>query len=144
MIEEIVNKNLKNYREIIENIKFEKSLDCITIFSKDDNDYKLLNQNAFKIGTVIDKMSSGNLYFLQNKIETEYGNLEFIKIRKPDRNYFNYRISVDFYLPNYSEYKNSIKNPTIKEYETFELIQLKNENNILNIVSVSAKEDYKI
>lgn len=144
MIEEIVNKNLKSYQQIIKNIEFEKVIDCITIFSKDDKDYEVLNENAKKIGKIIDKMNSGNLYFLQNKIETEYGILEFVKIRKPDKNYFNYRISVDFYLPGYHEYKNNIKNPTVKKYETFELIQLKDETTILNIVSVSAREDYKI
>lgn len=144
MIEEIVNENLKEYEEIIENIKLKKLLDCITVFSKDNKDYSFLNKEVSKMGTIIDKMDSGNLYFLKNKIKTKYGDLEFIKVRKPDKSYLNYRISVDFYLSNYYEYKNSIKNPVIKNYETFELIQLKNKTTIINIVSVPAKEDYKL
>ena len=89
-------------------------------------------------------MSSGKLYYLKNTINTPYGDLSFIKIRKYDDNYSKYRISVDFTVENYEEFKNNISNPVVKKYDTFELIQLKNETSIINIVSLGAKEDYKI
>ena len=59
-------------------------------------------------------------------------------------NYNNYRISVDFVIDDYDKYKESLVNPTIKKYDTFELIQHKTNNSIINIISLSAKEDYKI
>ena len=89
-------------------------------------------------------MSSGNLYYLDNPIDTKYGKLSFIKIRKHDDNYNNYRISVDFVVNDYNRFKSYIKNPTIKTYDTFELIQFKNDNSIINIISLSAKDDYNL
>ena len=72
-------------------------------------------------------MSSGNLYYLKNAIDTEYGDLLFIKVRKHDDNFNDYRISVDFIVDYYENFKCNINNPVIKKYDTFELIQFKNE-----------------
>ena len=89
-------------------------------------------------------MSSGNLYYLNNPIDTDYGKLNFIKVRKHDDSYNNYKISVDFIVDNYEEFKLKLNNPTIKKYDSFELIQFKNDLSIINIVSLSAKDDYNI
>ena len=59
-------------------------------------------------------------------------------------NIYNYRISVDFIVDDYESFKNKIDNPVIKKYDTFELIQFKNDKSIINIISLSAKDDYKI
>lgn len=139
----IISEELNKYQNDIEKIKLDKKIDCITIFAKSVEEYDYLNK-ALCENIIIDTMSSGNLYYLKNCINTIYGNLSFIKIRKPDENFNNYRISVDFTVENYREFKNSINNPVIKKYDTFELVQLKNETSIINIVSLGAKEDYKI
>ena len=143
MLEQLIIKELDKYKKDIDNIKISKNIDCVTIFSTSDNDYLELN-NVLKDNKLIDEMLSGNLYYLNNPIKTTYGNLQFIKIRKHDDNYNNYRISVDFTIEDYNTYKNKLDNPTIKAYDTFELIQLKNEISIINIISVSAKDDYNI
>lgn len=143
MIKKIIEENLEKYKNNIEQIKENKIIDCITIFSKSEEDYLSLNKELNK-NKIIDEMSSGNLYYLNEPIETQYGNLEFIKIRKHDDNYNNYRISVDFTVDDYDKYKNLLDNPVIKKYDTFELIQLKNDNSIINIISLSAKDDYNI
>ena len=143
MIEQLIKDNLEKYKEDIDKIKENKIIDCITIFSKSEEDYLSLNKELNK-NKIIDEMSSGNLYYLNEPIETQYGNLEFIKIRKHDDNYNNYRISVDFIVDDYNEYKSSLDNPIIKKYDTFELIQLKNNNSIINIISLRAKDDYKV
>lgn len=143
MIKNIVEIELDKYKNDIENIKEEKTIDCITIFSSSEKDYIKLN-NELKNNKLIDEMTSGNLYYLNEPIKTMYGDLSFIKIRKHDDNYNNYRISVDFTIKNYNDYKNKLDNPTIKTYDTFELIQFKNGNSIINIISLSAKDDYNI
>ena len=89
-------------------------------------------------------MSSGNLYLLNKPLKTMYGDLSFIKVRKYDDNYNDYRISVDFLVDDYDDFKARTDNPIIKKYDTFELIQFKNDNSIINIISLSAKDDYKI
>ena len=136
-------KELNKYQDDINNIKTDKKIDCITIFSKSVEEYEYLNEKLCE-NKIIDIMDSGKLYCLKNAINTPYGNLSFIKIRKHDDNYNRYRISVDFTVESYEEFKNSINNPVVKKYDTFELVQLKNETSIINIVSIGAKEDYKI
>lgn len=139
----MITEELKKYENDIERIKFEKKIDCITIFSKSIEEYEYFNKELSE-NRIIDNMASGNLYYLENAISTKYGNLLFVKIRKHDGNFNAYRISVDFTVENYEEFKKSISNPVVKKYDTFELVQLKNEKSIINIVSLSAKEDYKI
>ena len=95
------------------------------------------------MATVVDKMSSGNLFLLNDGIDTEYGVLKFIKVRKYEESYSKYRLSVDFVVNDYNEYKKSLKEATIKNYATFELIQHKTDFSIINVVSLSASEEYK-
>ena len=143
MIEKIIKENLDKYKNDIDIIKEDKIIDCVTIFSSSDEDYEALNKELSS-NRLIDEMTSGNLYYLNKPIKTIYGDLSFIKIRKHDDNYNNYRISVDFTVDNYNSFKDRLINPVIKEYDTFELIQFKNETSIINIISLSAKEDYNI
>ena len=143
MITILIENELKKYEKDISNIKENKTIDCITIFSNSNEDYDILN-NELANNRIIDEMSSGNLYLLNKPIETIYGDLYFIKVRKHDDNYNNYRISVDFIVDDYESFKKKMNNPIIKKYDTFELIQFKNADSIINIISLSAKDDYKI
>lgn len=143
MIKEIIKENLEKYKNDIDSIKENKIIDCITIFSSSEEDYDALNEELSN-NKLIDEMTSGNLYYLNSPIITTYGDLYFIKIRKHDDNYNNYRVSVDFTVDNYNEFKKGLIHPVIKIYDTFELIQFKNNTSIINIISLSAKDDYKI
>ena len=143
MIEQLIVEELNNYKTDIDSIQENIKIDCITIFSKSEEDYLNLNKELSN-NKIIDEMSSGNLYYLDNPVKTIYGNLSFIKIRKHDDNYNNYRVSVDFTVDDYANFKSKIDNPIIKTYDTFELIQFKNKNSIINIISLSAKDDYNV
>lgn len=142
-ISEIIINELDKYRSEISIIDDNIRINCITIFSTSDNNYIELNKELSK-NRLIDEMSSGNLYFLDSPINTEYGKLYFIKVRKYDENYNNYRISVDFTVDNYEKFKSKISNPVIKKYDNFELIQFKTSKSIINIVSIGAREEYNI
>lgn len=144
MLEELINSNILKYSKDIEKLGINKNIDCITIFPNSLDDYHNLNKEASKVGIIIENMNSGNLYYLKDGIITLYGTLSFIKIRKYDENYLKYRISVDFTIDDFEKYKKKLTNPIIKQYDTFELIQFKNDNSIINIVSLSTKEDYNI
>ena len=143
MINEIIKNELDKYKDDIKNINYDIKIDCITIFSLSKDDYDNLN-NELKDNVLVDEMTSGNLYYLENPIDTKYGKLYFIKVRKHDDAYNNYRISVDFTVDDYEKYKFTLDDPVIKNYDTFELIQLKNDKSIINIVSLSAFSDYII
>lgn len=144
MLENRITKNLEKHKKDIDLISYNKVIDCVTIFPKNKDEYEKVNNEMIKYGYIIDKMSSGNLYYLKEGIETIYGKLHFVKIRIFDSSYINYELSVDFTVSNYNDFKNSIKEPVIKIYDTFELIQFKNNNYIINIVSISAKKEYNI
>lgn len=143
MLAQLILNKLSEYKDDIIEIKTSKTIDCVTIFSKSEKDYADLNKELHD-NKIIDEMPSGNLFYLSSPIETPYGNLSFIKIRKPNENYSNYILSVDFTTENYESFKNSLTNPAVKKYDTFELIQFKNDKSIINIVSLSAKDDYNL
>ena len=143
MIEKIIKTELDKYKSDIDRINYDIKIDCVTIFSSSNDDYYELN-DELKNNRLVDEMTSGNLYYLDNPIDTEYGKLFFIKVRKHDDAYNNYRISVDFTVDDYEKYKFSLDDPVTKDYGTFELIQFKNDKSIINIVSLSALSDYKL
>lgn len=143
MINKIIENELKKYKYDIISLKQSLVIDCVTIFSCSEEDYNLLN-NELKNNRLIDQMTNGNLYYLNNSINTSYGKLDFIKIRKYDEKFINYRISVDFVIDDFDKYKKSLINPILKKYDKFELIQFMNDNSIINIISLSARDDYKL
>ena len=143
MLEQLITSELSENKSDIDNIKTDKTIDCVTIFSTSKKDY--INRNDELVDDkIVDEMPNGTLYHLHTPIKTPYGNLSFIKIRRPDNEFDNYRISVDFTVKNYGDFKNTLNNPAIKKYDTFELIQFKNDKIIINIVSLSAKDDYNL
>lgn len=142
-IDELIKSELDKYKSDINKINEPIKIDCITIFSTSDNDYNELN-DELDGNRLIDRMSSGNLYYLYKPINTDYGELFFIKVRKHDDNYKDYKISVDFTVDNYEEFKSKLNSPKVKTYNSFELIQFKTYTSIINIISLSAIEDYNI
>lgn len=142
-IETIIKKELEKYKLDIQKISDLKNIDCVTIFSNSEEDYNNLN-NELSNNILIDEMSSGNLYYLKDGINTIYGVLNFIKVRKYDANYLDYRISVDVIVNDYEKFKSNLDNLIIKKYDTFELIQFTTKYSIINVINLSAKEDYKL
>ena len=143
MLAQLITNELLKSKDAIDNIKADKIIDCVGVFTKSDKEYASLNAEL-KDNKLIDEMPSGNLYYLNTPIQTEYGDLFFVKIRKPDNNFNDYRIYVDFVVDDYEQFKNTLDNPTIKSFDKFELIEFKNNESIVNIVSLSAKDDYEL
>ena len=71
MIEQLIFEELDKYKNDIETIKEKKTIDCITIFSSSENDYKRLN-NELSNNKLIDQMTSGNLYYLNELMPPIY------------------------------------------------------------------------
>ena len=143
MLAQLIANELPKSKDVIDDIKADKIIDCVGVFTKSDEEYADLNAEL-KDNKLIDEMPSGNLYYLNTPIQTEYGDLFFVKIRKPDNNFNNYRIYVDFVVNDYEQFRNTLDNPTIKSFDKFELIEFKNNESIVNVVSLSAKDDYEL
>jgi hypothetical protein len=73
------------------------------IFSQSEDEYKDLNDVVKEIGKVIKETLSGNLYQIQ-PIETVAGDLQLLKIRKPDATRPE-RGDADFTVPNFEDFK---------------------------------------
>ncbi|MBR6166276.1 hypothetical protein IKQ65_01440 [Candidatus Saccharibacteria bacterium] len=143
MLAQLITNELLKSKDVIDNIKADKIIDCVGVFTKTDKEYASLN-TELKDNKLIDEMPSGNLYYLNTPIQTEYGDLFFVKIRKPDNNFDDYRIYVDFVVDDYEQFKNTLDNPAVKSFDKFELIEFKNNESIINVVSLSAKDDYEL
>ncbi|MBR6961982.1 hypothetical protein IKH79_04505 [Candidatus Saccharibacteria bacterium] len=143
MLAQLITNELPKSKDVIDDIKADKIIDCVGVFTKSDKEYASLNAEL-KDNKLIDEMPSGNLYYLNTPIQTEYGDLFFVKIRKPDNNFNDYRIYVDFVVDDYEQFRNTLDNPTIKTFDKFELIEFKNNESIVNVVSLSAKDDYEL
>ena len=143
MLAQLITNELPKSKDVIDGIKADKNIDCVGVFTKSDKEYASLNAEL-KDNKLIDEMPSGNLYYLNTPIQTEYGDLFFVKIRKPDNNFNDYRIYVDFVVDDYEQFKNTLDNPAVKPFDKFELIEFKNNESIVNIVSLSAKDDYEL
>jgi hypothetical protein len=143
MLAQLITNELPKSKDAIDNIKADKIIDCVGVLTKSDKEYASLNAEL-KDNKLIDEMPSGNLYYLNTPIQTEYGDLFFVKLRKPDNNFNDYRIYVDFVVDDYEQFKNTLDNPAVKSFDKFELIEFKNNESIVNVVSLSAKDDYEL
>lgn len=142
MHKSIITTELNKCQPDIDNINCAKTIDCVAILSTSPSEYAALN-DELKENQLVDAMPTGNLYLLSKPIQTNYGNLYFVKIRKPDENLSNYRVYVDFTVDNYESYKSNQNHPTIKTHSTLEYIEHKTDTSIINVVSLSAKDAYR-
>ena len=71
-------------------------MDYVEIFPRSEEDRVLLNDEAIKIGNIIEKNERGTTYRLNKPISTELGNIELLKIRKFDETRLSWLGAGDF------------------------------------------------
>ena len=74
------------------------------IFSQSDEEYEKLDQEVAKIGKVVKETKMGNVFLLEESIETVAGPLRLVKIRKPDSSRQE-RGDADFTVRDYQSFK---------------------------------------
>ena len=77
-IVDLCKKDILSFPEII-------CMDYVDIFPRSEEDRVLLNDEAIKLGNIIEKNERGTTYHLIKPILTELGNIELLKIRKFDK-----------------------------------------------------------
>jgi len=87
------------------------------IFCQNDDEFKVFNQEASQIGTIIEETPTGPLYKFYNPIQTIIGPLWLMKIRKPYATHPQ-RGDIDFTLADY----NSFKSKRLSDAQYFKLI----------------------
>ena len=96
MIEEIIRKNLKRIEKDLNEIKDIQNIDFIDLFPISEEHRKILDEEAIKIGMIIEKNERGNVYLLNTPLDTEYGKLSLVKVRFFDETRINWEAAADF------------------------------------------------
>lgn len=131
-LENIIHYLVKQAVEAIEANTEEKNLpvDYIAIFSKNEQEFKNLEQLVRPLGKEIDKQTSktGLTFLLDQPIKTSAGLLKLLKVRKPDPTR-SQRGAPDFRVHNYQQFKDKYLqksgNFTLMIRKDFEMIELK-------------------
>ena len=96
MIEEIIHKNLKRIESDLEEIKEIQNIDFIDIFPISEEHRELLDNEAMKLGKIVEKTQRGNVYLLNKPLTTKYGKLSLFKVRFYDETRLNWEAAADF------------------------------------------------
>lgn len=121
------------------------AIDYVSIFSKDDDEFKNLELVAETMGVQVDKenIKTGKTFLLDKSIETSAGELKLVKIRIPDATRTQ-RGAPDFKIPNYMQFKEKYLqtsgNFTLMTRKDYEMIEIKGVDVLVYVPSKTLSE----
>lgn len=127
IFQEIVSESNKLKNKYTDEIN--AKVEFADIFSKDNIEFNQLESALETIGKLVFATSTGDIFQLDNPIETVAGDLYFVKIRKPD-NKLNFRGDADFNT-SYEELKQKYANNPNFELiirDNFKMLRLSDPN----------------
>ena len=145
-IETIVNKIVDLCKQDIKSFKEIKCMDYVDIFPRSEEDIIVLNEQAIKLGKIIEKTEKGTTYRLSKPISTELGKIELLKIRKFDETRLPWLGAGDFIVNDFIGFKNkyqNAKNCKYQEAPTYNAIEIKTKNTLAYVMDVPTSEYYK-
>lgn len=145
MLEEIINKNLKRIEKDLSEIKDLQTIDFLDIFPKSEEHRRLLDQEISKIAMLLEKTERGNVYALNNPIETKYGKLTYIKIRIFDETRLNWEAATDFVVKDRNILMEKVGKDTRFTYikrEKWDAVEFKTDNTLVYFLNPLATEVY--
>lgn len=100
------------------------------IFCQSDSEYEKFNQEALRLGAIVEDTPTGPLYKFHKSVETLAGPLWLLKIRKPVSTHPE-RGDADFTLKDYNLFKEKflkdVEHFRLINREHFEMIELRDE-----------------
>lgn len=97
MINEIIEKNLNRIqKDLSDNIDGLQRIDFIDIFPTSKKHKIELDEELNNISTLLEETERGNVYKLDNPINTRFGELKYVKIRIFDESRLNWEAAADF------------------------------------------------
>ena len=145
MLEEIINKNLKRIEKDLSEIKDLQTIDFLDIFPKSEEHRRLLDQEISKIAMLLEKIERGNVYALNNPIETKYGKLTYIKIRIFDETRLNWEAAADFVVKDRNILMEKVGKDTRFTYikrEKWDAVEFKTDNTLVYFLNPLVSEVY--
>ncbi len=145
MLQEIINKNLNRIEKDLLQIKGLQTIDFLDIFPKSEEHRILLDKEISKLAILIEKTERGNVYALNNPIETKYGKLIYIKIRIFDETRLNWEAAADFVVKDRKILMEKVGKDTRFSYikrEKWDAVEFKTDNTLVYFLNPLASEVY--
>ncbi len=145
MIYDIINKNLERIENDLKEIEGLRNIDFIDIFPISEEHKLQLDDEMSTIATLKVKTERGNVYTLNNPVETKYGKLKWIKIRYFDESRLNWEAAADFVVENRNILLNRVNNDdrfTYIKREDWDAIEFKTNNTLIYFLNPLASEVY--
>ena len=145
MVKEIIEKILKRIENDLKEIEGLQKIDFIDIFPTSENHKIMLDEEISKISKRVKKTERGNVYFLNQPIETKYGKLEYIKIRIFDETRLNWEAAADFVVENRDVLKNKVGKDNRYSYikrQEWDAVEFKTKDTLIYFLNPLASEVY--
>lgn len=145
MLEEIINKNLNRIEKDLLQIKDLQTIDFLDIFPKSEGHRRILDKEISKIAMLLEKTERGNVYALNNPVETKYGKLTYIKIRIFDETRLNWEAAADFVVKDRNILIEKVGKDTRFSYikrEKWDAVEFKTDNTLVYFLNPLASEVY--
>ena len=145
MVKEIIEKNLKRIENDLKEIEGLQRIDFIDIFPTNENHKIMLDEEISKISKRVKKTERGNVYFLNQPIETKYGKLEYIKIRIFDETRLNWEAAADFVVENRDVLKDKVGKDNRYSYikrQEWDAVEFKTKDTLIYFLNPLASEVY--
>ena len=145
MIEEIIQKNLKRIEKDLNEIKDIQNIDFIDLFPISEEHRKILDEEAIKIGMIIEKTERGNVYLLNTPLDTEYGKLSLVKVRFFDETRINWEAAADFVVKDRKVLEDKVgKDPRFKYIvrPDWDAIEFKTKDTLIYFLNPLASDVY--
>lgn len=145
MLEEIIKKNLNRIEKDLREIDGLQCIDFIDVFPTSETHKIQLDDEISKISLLLQKTERGNVYLLNNPIETKYGMLKYIKIRIFDESRLNWEAAADFIVKDRDLLMKKVGKDTrfsyIKRTE-WDAIEFKTDDTLIYFLNPLASEVY--
>lgn len=145
MLEEIINKNLNRIEKDLLQIKDIQTIDFLDIFSESEEHRRLLDEEISKSAILLEKTERGNVYALNNPIETKYGKLTYIKIRIFDETRLNWEAATDFVVKDRNVLMEKVGKDERFSYikrEKWDAVEFKTDDTLVYFLNPLASEVY--
>ena len=145
MLEEIINKNLNRIEKDLLEINDLQRIDFLDIFPKSEEHRNLLDEEISKIAMLLEKTERGNVYALNNPVETKYGKLIYIKIRIFDETRLNWEAAADFVVKDRNVLMEKVGKDERFSYirrEKWDAIEFKTDDTLVYFLNPLASEVY--
>ena len=146
-IENIVKSVATKSKKDISIFKEIKQMDFVDIFPRSEVERIKLNNDAIKLGVVIEKTDRGVVYKLNNPIKTILGEILLVKIRKYDSSRLSWEGAGDFIVDDFEKFKEKHKDsPNCKFVvgQTYTAIEIKTENSLSYVMDIPTSQFYKV